>query len=109
MARKVQMILLDDIDGGEAKRTATFALDGKSYEIDLNEAHLDQLSNALAPFIEKARRTSGGTGRRQAGRGASTGTSDASTVRTWAREQGFEVSDRGRVPKEIRDAYTQAH
>ena len=109
MARKVQMILLDDIDGGEAKRTATFALDGKSYEIDLNEAHLDQLASALAPFIEKARKLTAGAGRRPAVRGASTGGGDASTVRTWAREHGYEVSDRGRVPKEIRDAYSQAH
>ncbi len=109
MARKVQMILLDDIDGGEAKRTATFALDGKSYEIDLNEAHLDQLSQALAPFIEKARRSPGGTGRRPATRRASSGGGDASAVRTWAREHGYEVSDRGRVPKEIRDAYDQSH
>ena len=109
MARKVQMILLDDIDGGEAQRTATFALDGKSYEIDLNAAHLDQLTEALAPFIEKARKTSAGTGRRPAARGGSSGGGDASIVRTWAREQGYEVSDRGRVPKEIRDAYSQAH
>ncbi len=109
MARKVQMILLDDMDGSEAKRTVTFALDGKSYEIDLNEANLDKLSGALAPFVEKARKTAT-TARRSTGtRRATTGGSDASAVRTWARENGFEVSDRGRVPKEVRDAYDQAH
>lgn len=108
MARKVQTILLDDIDGGEAKRTATFALDGKTYEIDLNDANLDKLSEALAPFIEKARRNSTGTGRRPTTRRADSG-GDASAVRTWAREQGYDVSDRGRVPKEIRDAYDQSH
>lgn len=108
MARKVQMILLDDIDGGDAKRTVTFALDGKSYEIDLNEGNLDRLTEALAPFVEKARRAGGGP-RRQTTRRAASGGGDASAVRTWAREQGYEVSDRGRVPKEIRDAFDQAH
>ncbi len=109
MARKVQTILLDDIDGGDAKRTATFALDGRAYEIDLNESNLDRLSEALAPFIEKARRSSAGGGRRSSARGTASTGSDASAVRTWAREQGYEVSDRGRVPKEIRDAYDQSH
>ncbi|RMB61157.1 histone-like nucleoid-structuring protein Lsr2 [Tessaracoccus antarcticus] len=108
MARKVQMILLDDIDGSEAKRTVTFAVDGKGYEIDLNEANLDKLSEALAPFVDKARRTTGAP-RRTAARRTGSGGTDASAVRTWAREQGHEVSDRGRVPKEIRDAYEQAH
>lgn len=107
MARKVQVILVDDIDGGEAKRTVTFALDGKGYEIDLNDANLERLNEALAPFIEKARRTSGAA-RRSGGRAAASG-GDASAVRSWAREQGYEVSDRGRVPKEIRDAYDAAH
>lgn len=109
MARKVQMILLDDIDGGDAKRTATFALDGKNYEIDLNEANLDKLSEALAPFIDKARRSPAGGGRRPAVRRADSSGGDASAVRSWAREHGYEVSDRGRVPKEIRDAYDQSH
>ncbi len=109
MARKVQTILLDDIDGGDAKRTVTFALDGKAYEIDLNEENLERLSEALAPFIENARRSTTGGGRRPATRGTASTGSDASAVRTWAREQGYDVSDRGRVPKEIRDAYDQAH
>ncbi len=109
MARKVQMILLDDIDGGDAKRTATFALDGKAYEIDLNDENLDKLTEALAPFIEKARRSSTGGGRRPATRRTTPTGGDASAVRTWAREHGYEVSDRGRVPKEIRDAYDQSN
>ncbi len=109
MARKVQMILLDDIDGSEAKRTVTFALDGKNYEIDLNEANLDKLSSAMDPFIEKARKTTATTRRASTTRRPAAGGSDASAVRTWAREHGFEVSDRGRVPKEIRDAYEAAH
>lgn len=107
MARKVQVILVDDIDGSEAKRTVTFALDGKSYEIDLNEANLARLNDALAPFIEKARRASGATRRSGTRRAASSG--DTAVVRDWARGQGYEVSDRGRLPQEIRDAYSAAH
>lgn len=107
MARKVQVILVDDIDGSEAKRTVTFALDGKGYEIDLNDANLERLNEALAPFVQKARRTAGAV-RRGGGRAPASG-GDASAVRSWAREQGYEVSDRGRVPKEIRDAYDAAH
>lgn len=109
MARKVQMILLDDMDGSEAKRTVTFALDGKNYEIDLNDANLEKLAGVLEPYIEKARRTTGTTRRAPGTRKPATGGSDASAVRTWAREHGFEVSDRGRVPKEVRDAYDEAH
>lgn len=107
MARKVQVVLVDDIDGGEAKRTVTFALDGKTYEIDLNDANLERLNEALAPFIEKARKVTGAT--RRTGVRQQTSSGDASAVREWAREQGYEVSDRGRVPKEIRDAYDAAH
>ncbi len=109
MARKVQVILLDDIDGSEAKRTVTFALDGKTYEIDLNESNLDKLSDALEPFIQKARRTASSTRRPSGAARSTSGGGDASAVRTWAREQGHSVSDRGRVPKEIRDAYDHAH
>lgn len=109
MARRVQTILLDDIDGGDATRTVTFALDGKTYEIDLNDANLGKLSDALSPFIEKGRRTSGPAGRRTSTRSTSSTGGDASAVRTWAREQGYEVSDRGRVPKDVRSAYDQSH
>lgn len=107
MARKVQVILVDDIDGSEAVRTVTFALDGKGYEIDLNEANLARLTDAMAPFVEKARRSAGAPRRTGTRRPASEG--DASAVRAWAREHGYEVSDRGRVPKQVRDAYTAAH
>ena len=109
MARKVQTILLDDIDGGDATRTVTFALDGKAYEIDLNDDNLKKLSEALSPFVENGRRISGAAGRRMSSRASSGTNGDASSVRAWAREQGYEVSDRGRVPKEIRSAYDESH
>ncbi|MEE1930395.1 Lsr2 family protein [Streptomyces sp. TRM 70351] len=110
MAQKVQVLLVDDLDGGEAEETVTFALDGKSYEIDLNAANADKLREALADFVKAGRRTgrSSGTGRGKA-RAASGGTQDTAKIRAWAKENGYNVNDRGRVPAEIREAYEKAN
>ena len=120
MAQKVQVILVDDVDGGEAKETVSFALDGVSYEIDVSEANAAKLRDALAPWVGHARRVggrSGGGGGTRArsggsgGSGRSRGNSkhDLSDVRSWARENGFQVSDRGRVSSEVIAAYEKAH
>ncbi|MBB0246571.1 histone-like nucleoid-structuring protein Lsr2 [Streptomyces alkaliphilus] len=111
MAQKVQVLLLDDIDGGEADETVTFALDGKTYEIDLNSANAEKLRDTLAEFIRAGRRA--GTGRatrggRSASRATSTGSADTARIRAWAKENGYEVNDRGRVPATIREAYEKA-
>lgn len=111
MAQRVQVILEDDIDGSEAAGTYTFAFDGVEYEIDLSADNVEGLSNALAPWIGHARRV-GGRRRRvgvkpvASGNGASSATSD---IRAWAQDQGYEVSSRGRVSGEIREAYEAAH
>ena len=111
MAQKVQVLLVDDIDGGTADETVSFALDGVSYEIDLTTEHATELRDALATWVGHARKTGGRTG----SRGASTGAarprraSDAGAVRAWAKENGFEVSERGRISAEIREAYDAAH
>lgn len=109
--RKVQVILLDDIDGGEAERTVQFGLEGASYEIDLSAANAEKLAKALAPYIEKATKVSSvraatSRGRRTAAGGRS---SRASEIRTWAKDQGIEVPDRGRVPNEVIEQYEAAH
>lgn len=121
MAQKVQVILVDDVDGGEATETVSFSLDGVSYEIDVSEANAAQLRDALAPWVGHARRVGGrsgsgssGGGRAKAAGGASTrsrGNSkfDLTDVRSWARENGFQVSDRGRVSSEVLGAYEKAH
>lgn len=103
MAQKVQVVLVDDIDGGEAAETLSFALDGVGYEIDLSDANAADLRAALQPWISAGRRVSG---RRSAsrGRGRSSG-SDAAQIRDWAKANGFEVSERGRVSAKIREAY----
>ena len=102
MAQKTQVILVDDVDGSEASQTVTFALDGVTYEIDLNEEHAAALRESLEEWVGKARRTGG---RRSSGRRRSNGPSDTQKIREWARSQGLEVSDRGRVSAEVRKAY----
>lgn len=117
MAQKVQVLLIDDVDGGEASETVSFALDRVDYEIDVSEANANALRQALAPWVSSARRVSGrGSARtstatsstRARGNGAG-GTHDLAAVRAWARSNGFTVSDRGRVSREILAAFDQAH
>ena len=109
--RKVQVILLDDIDGSEAERTVQFSLDGTSYEIDLNAANAAKLEKVLAPYIEKATKVSSARGAATRGRRTATGRSRsrAAEVRAWAKDQGIAVPDRGRVPNEVLEQYEAAH
>lgn len=109
MAQKVQVLLLDDIDGGEASETVSFAIDGKTYEIDLNEANAKKLRDALEPYLKAGRRSGGRSSRAARGgaRASATG-ADTAKIRAWAKENGYEVNDRGRVPANIREAYEKA-
>ncbi|NGO80722.1 Lsr2 family protein [Streptomyces sp. YC504] len=110
MAQKVQVLLVDDLDGGEADETVTFALDGKTYEIDLTTANADKLRDALAPFVQGGRRTGGrASGARGKARTATGGGEDTAAIRAWAKENGHDVKPRGRVPQEIREAYQKAN
>ncbi len=106
MAQKVNIVLVDDIDGSEAKETVNFGLDGRDYEIDLNSKNAGKLRDALAPYVGHARRVS--SGRRRAARGTSSGPTPAE-IRAWARDNGYKVPDRGRVSAEVREAYQAAH
>ncbi|MEU5595470.1 MULTISPECIES: histone-like nucleoid-structuring protein Lsr2 [unclassified Streptomyces] len=110
MAQKVQVLLVDDLDGGEADETVTFALDGKTYEIDLTTANADNLRGLLEPYVKGGRRTGGrSAGGRGKARAASGGSQDTAQIRAWAKENGYEVNDRGRVPATIREAYEKAN
>src|SRR5450755_2326576 len=102
MAQKVQTFFVDDIDGGEAAGTVRFGLDGTDYEIDLSTAHADALRKALEEYIGAGRKV-GGRARRGHGSGRRTasGAPNSSDVREWAKTQGIEVKDRGRVPAEL--------
>jgi hypothetical protein len=114
MAQKV--MLIDDLDGSEGAETITYTVDGQEYEIDLSEENAEKFRTALAPFIEKSRTVERPaimtlapvrTGRRQ--RSGGSGRDDISQIRAWAEAQGLDVSARGRIKKEIIDAYDQAH
>ena len=115
MAQKVQVVLIDDIDGGDADETVTFALDGVTYEIDLNADNAAKLRDALAVWVGNARRVSGrsssgrsSTSGRSAGR-RSSGGEDTAAIREWAKGNGYQVSERGRISAEVREAYAKAH
>ncbi|MGD8149205.1 histone-like nucleoid-structuring protein Lsr2 [Ornithinimicrobium sp. Y1694] len=111
MVQRVQVILEDDVNGGEATETVEFSLDGVSYEIDLNDENAAKLRNDLAIWIADARRAGGRRQtRRRAGGGAAAGKSEElSKMREWGRQNGFKVSTRGRVSQELQDAYAAAN
>ncbi len=104
MAQKIQTLFIDDLDGGEAEGTVRFGLDGTEYEIDLSAEHAQALRDGLATYVTAARRAGGGAARRPArssGRRASASGLNTTEVREWAKAQGIEVKDRGRVPAEL--------
>jgi Lsr2 len=108
MAQRLKVELVDDIDGKEADETVTFGLDGVSYEIDLSTKNAQKMRDALAVYVGSARKVGG---RRRRGKGSSGGRSRSNTaeMRDWARQNGYEVSERGRIPAEVREAYEAAH
>jgi len=108
MAQKVQVILVDDLDGGSAAETVTFGLDGVSYEIDLSHANAAKLRESLAGWVGHARRI-GGRASRGRRTGAARAGGSAAAVRAWARAQGRTVSERGRISAEIKAAFDAAH
>lgn len=108
MAQRTIVHLVDDVSGGDADETVAFALDGQPYEIDLSADNAARLRDSLAEFVASARKPSSptrSTRRASSGR-RSNGTGD---VRSWARENGFQVSERGRIPTNVIDAYQAAH
>ena len=105
MAQTVEIVLVDDVDGGSAEETVSFSLDGVDYEIDLNKKNAARLRDAFAPWVGASRR-SGGRSRRRAGRSrAGRSSGDSHAIREWARSQGIEVSERGRISSELRAQY----
>lgn len=115
MAQQIQVLLVDDVDGGDAAETVSFSLDGVAYEIDLNDTNAGRLRDALAPFVASARRISGRAGAPSGGRGRPRGAArparsgNTAEIREWAKENGHKVSDRGRIPAPVMEAYEQAH
>lgn len=102
------MILDDDIDGGPADETVTFGLDGATYEIDLNERNATALRDALAAYVGAGRRAGGRRAARRKSSGGSSSGTGTSEIREWARANGYEVNERGRISAEIKEAYEKA-
>ena len=110
MVQRVEIRLTDDLDGSDIPagkgETVPFALDGKSYEIDLRTKNAAALRTALAPYVEVARPIKPMRGGRATRHAVGP---DARTVKEWARANGYEVNDRGRVPAHIREAFDAAN
>jgi hypothetical protein len=113
VAKHTTVTLVDDIDGSEADEQVEFAIDGKAYEIDLSTANSSRLRDALAPFVSAARRSGG---RRSSGGSSATPAARPSTdreqnqaIREWAVAQGMKISERGRIPSNVLEAYHQNH
>jgi hypothetical protein len=110
MAKQIITVLTDDLDGGDADRTIEFGLDGVNYTIDLSEKNAGKLRKALDPYLTVASRAgrAGGNGR-IASRGATapsrTNRDQNQAIREWATKNGYEVSERGRIPASIVEAF----
>lgn len=115
MAQKVQVVLVCDLHDGEVEgtETVTFGLDGSSYEIDVCDAHGVQLRDAFASYVGAARRAGRASlpaqrrGRRSAAKGG--GNQRVAEIREWARNNGHQVSERGRLSATLVSAYDAAH
>jgi Lsr2 len=114
VAQKVETRLVDDLDGSEAVETVTFVAEGREYEIDLSAENAAKLRDGLAEFVAAGRRVGGGRGKPAAATAAGSGSGtkraamdreQAAAVRDWARANGFEVSDRGRISSTVLAAY----
>ncbi|OLM09120.1 MULTISPECIES: Lsr2 family protein [unclassified Pseudonocardia] len=112
MAQIHTVRFIDDLTGGEADETVSFGLDGKQFEIDLSTSNAGELRDKLAPFLTAARSSATAT-RRGRGKASAVSTTGAEArahnqaVRAWARENGYTVSDRGRLPAEIMEAHAK--
>jgi hypothetical protein len=112
MAQRVNVVLVDDIDGSDATETVSFALDGVDYEIDLSDEHAEEIREAVSLYLGHARRPGGRrrcNRRASSGAGADSAGASAADIRAWARENGWDVPERGRVSAEVREAYSAAH
>ena len=104
MAQKVQVLLIDDVDGSEAAESVAFGLDGVTYEIDLSSTNAERLRKELESWSANARRVGG---RKKSAR--TSRSTELQEIRKWARANGYTVSDRGRVSQEIRDAFDKSN
>lgn len=121
MAQRVQVLLVCDLHDGEVEGTETiaFGLDGSSYELDVCDAHAAELRDAYAPYVGAGRRAGRAvgapaqrSGRRsgpRSGRGSGGDKNRVADIREWARKNGHQVNERGRIAATVLQAYQAAH
>ena len=109
MAQKVQVLLVDDLDGSEANETVTFGLDGVAYEIDLSSGNAGKLRDELAHYVEHARKAAANVQARRRRPRSGAGREQSARIREWAKSRGFKVNERGRIPANIVAEYEAAH
>lgn len=110
MAQKVQVILLCDLDDGnvDAEETLHFSLGNNAYEVDVCAKHAQQIRDGLEPFVTHARKTGGTSSSRRRQR-AATDRQQTASIRSWAKDHGIQVNDRGRIPASVVKEYEEAH
>ena len=119
MAQQVNVKFVDDLDGSDAAGTVSFAIDGRAYEIDLSDDNAARLRDSLASFVAAARKSGGSAAGGRRAEKMTTASSgprsqpldreQTAAIRAWARQNGHEVSDRGRIAKTVVDAFEAAH
>jgi hypothetical protein len=117
MAQKVTVQLVDDLDDSPIAagdgRTVEFAFDGSSYEIDLSNDNVDKFREAISDYIAAARKTAGrrtgSTAAKSSGSPKRGNSEELGKIREWAKENGYEVSSRGRISTQVQEAYAAAH
>lgn len=110
MASKTIVSLIDDLDGGEATQSVAFGLDGVQYKIDLSDENAENLRGLLADYTAAAHRIGTQRKARTYNKMSVSATREQNqAVRAWAREQGEDISDRGRIPADITARFQAAH
>lgn len=107
MAKKTHIELVDDIDGSKADETIAFSIDGAHYEIDLSAENAEKIRAEIGEWAEKGTRVARKKARRASA--PSSSSEKNARIRQWAKDNGYEVGDRGRISAEIRQAYADAH
>jgi hypothetical protein len=110
MAQKVQVMLLCDLDDGnvDAEETLQFSLGNAAYEVDVCAKHAQQIRDGLQPFVAQARKTGAVSSARRRQRTAGT-RQETAGIRSWAKDQGIQVNERGRIPASVVKEYEAAH
>ncbi|WP_018657635.1 histone-like nucleoid-structuring protein Lsr2 [Actinomadura flavalba] len=109
MVQRVEVLLVDDMDGGKADETVTFSLDGVSYEIDLNKENAERLRAGLKPFVRAGRRARPGAVKSARNARTQDNRERSADIRAWARRQGINLNDRGRIPAIVIERFEAAH